>query len=120
MAGSAQTQTAVVQYLRAKFGGDFTESDGTVTLSTTAQRIVKNDPERTSLVLVNNGSVTIYVAPSNTVSSTVGIPLSAGGGYLSLTIRDDDTLPTREWWAVAASGTPVLYYLYTARYATSG
>ena len=72
-----------------------------VTLSTTRKSLgpVGN---RTSLQVLNTDpTITVYLGPTTTVSSTTGFPLLAGAAYKFETAKS-------EVWAVAASGTPVV------------
>lgn len=108
---------APVLFLRDRFGGDFEEDEETVDVGTASVRVVYNDPEAVALTLVNTGSDNIYVAPSNLVSATFGVVLLPGGS-VSVTVRDDATLPTREWWALGASAGQTLHYIRLRRYAT--
>lgn len=106
---------APVLFLRDQFGGDFEESDGELAVGVNPVQIVANDPEACSLTIINTGSDYMYVAPNNTPSVTAGIVLTPGGS-LSLQVQYDMTLPTREWWAVAASAGQSLYYVRLRRY----
>lgn len=108
---------APVLFLRDRFGGDFEEDEETVDVGAAAVRIVVNDPEAVALTLINTGSDNIYVAPNNQVSATFGVVLLPGGS-VSVTVRDDATLPTREWWALGASAGQTLHYIRLRRYAT--
>jgi len=108
---------APIVFLRDRFGGDFEESDGVVNVGIASVRVVENDPEAISLTIVNTGADNVYIAPNNQVSSTFGIILNPGG-TVSLSVRDDATLPSREWWALGASAGQTLYYVRLRRYVT--
>lgn len=110
-------ESAVVHYLRGLFGGDFEESDGEVTVDTTATRVVKSDPEAISLTIVNLGSQDAYLKAANDPSNTSGFLVAASGGNLSVNVRDDATLPSKEWFAVVTTGTTDLYFTRVRRYA---
>jgi hypothetical protein len=108
---------APVQFLRDRFGGDFQDLEATTSVDTAAVKIVDNDPEAVALTLINLGTDDVYVAPSNTVSDTAGIELNPGGS-VSLTVRDDGMLPTRDWWAIGASNGQTIYSVRVRRYVT--
>lgn len=112
------TLPAPVIFLRDRFGGDFEESDAVTNVGVVAVQVVPNDPESVALTLVNTGSANIYVAPNNQVSASAGIILFPGGS-VSLTVRDDATLPAREWWALAAAAGQTLYSVRLRRYVST-
>jgi hypothetical protein len=52
-----------------------------VTVGNTATLLVAANTARLSLVIENNGSVTVYLGPDTSVSSSNGIPLLADGSF---------------------------------------
>ena len=52
-----------------------------VTVGNTATLIVAANSARLSLVIQNNGSATVYLGPSASVSASNGIPLLTGGSF---------------------------------------
>ena len=54
-------------------------SFNTVTVTSTATKIVDANTQRQSLIISNAGSVTIYIGPDNTVTTSNGTPLVSGG-----------------------------------------
>ena len=74
----------------------------TASIGTGISQILKQDPTRLAVTLVNLSSNVIFVAPLEAVSATNGIRLDANGGSLSLTLRDDYTLCIAEWNAIAS------------------
>ena len=111
---------AAQSYIEGEFGGPTEELEAEVSAGTTATSVVGNDPESLALTLINLGSNTAWVLFEDTVSTTRGLLLNANGGYVSLTVRDDQTLPTRQWWAVTSTGTTTILSIRTRRYALSG
>lgn len=109
--------SAPVLFLRDRFGGDFEQADGTVSVATGGTQLTQNDPECVALTFVNNGTDTVWLTPNNSAAADVGLQLLPGGS-VSLTVRDDATLPTREWWGAANSSTQSVYYLKIRRYVT--
>lgn len=112
--------SAVVEYLRSLYKGDFAEVDGQVTVETVATRIVKSDPEAVALTLVNLGVNDIFLTPSNLPSSTNGILIAGNGGSVSMQVPDDYTLPSKEWYGIAPDGATALYYVRVKRYIVTG
>jgi hypothetical protein len=109
---------ASVLYLRDIFGGDFEEQESGPTVGLAASRILLNDPEAISLTIINLGTADVYIKPSNTVLATSGILLTASGGNVSMDVRSDATLPSKEWWAISATAGQELYVLRIRRYVT--
>lgn len=77
----------------------------------TITQIVPSDPKRLSLIIVNLGNVSIFVAPANDVASSKGILLIGGGGALTLTLTDDFELVSAPWWGICAAPNNELYVL---------
>ena len=111
------TIPASALYLRDIFGGDFTEKDSEPVVGTTMVELVKNDPERIALTIINLGAANVLIAPDNKVSTTRGILLTASGGAVSMDVRSDATLPSRAWYAISASAGNDVYVLEIRRYA---
>lgn len=108
---------AAQSYIEGTFGGPTEEVDGEVSVGVAVKRLVDNNPERLALTIVNLGVSDVYVWIDDQVGATRGILLLANGGTMSTNVVDDQTLPTRAWWAVTASGDTNLAYLFTQRYA---
>ena len=96
--------TASDEYLRETYGGLFEEATVNKAVTAANVSIGGGNPECVSVTFVNTGANPAYLWLDNTVSAANGILLAANGGFLSLTVRDDMTLPTRDWHAVAPSG----------------
>ena len=69
------------------------------TLGTTPfQEIVPNNGNRVGLAIINNGSGDALVAPENPqMNGLAGIALSASGGSVTMTLRDDYMLLPWRW-----------------------
>ena len=111
---------AAQSFIEGEFGGPTEEIDVEVSVGTTATKIVENDPDALALTLINLGSETAWVMFDNKVSTTRGIQLDAGGGVVSLVIRDDQALPTREWYAITSTATTDIFAIRTRRFALTG
>ena len=108
---------AAAQYIAKEFGGQYEEDDGTVSVQTSATQIVASDPDTVAITFVNLGANTVYLRPSNEPSITAGIQIVASGGALSLTVRNDLTLTTREWWGIATTAASDVYFVRVRRFA---
>jgi len=78
-------------------------------VGTTDVVILKNNPRRIGLVIINLSANAIYVRPQMTASATAGIGLVAGGGSLSMNCIEDFHLPSLEWHAVASAAGSAIY-----------
>ncbi len=78
-------------------------------LSTTAVQIFKANPDRISWTIINLGSVAVYLAHEEAVSTTNGIYVAANGGSIMMVWHEDGELVAYSVWAVATSGTPTIY-----------
>lgn len=107
---------AALQYAEIEFGGPVTETDKTVSVATSATRIVGNNPDRVMLLLINLGGTPVYVRPANNPSDSAGVQLSQNGGSMVTIVRDDGTLPTNEWYGVAPSVAANVYVLEMVRF----
>ena len=87
------------------------ENPITASIPTTVTQILRNDPKRLTLVIINLSANSVYVAPNNRVATTNGIYLVPNGGAVSLLYRDDYQLCTSEWWAISNTGTNAIYVL---------
>lgn len=79
------------------------DPDGNVSVDTTAEVLVRPNPARIGLLIVNLSSNIVYVKPGKGVSATSGIVLSPQGGSLTVDYLEDFDLPAREWQAVASA-----------------
>lgn len=112
---------AAQSYVEGVYGGPVTEQDYEIPLSANVvTKLLGLNPERLALTIINLGSYDCFVMFDNLVSSTRGIALAASGGYVNITVRDDQMLPVREWWAYGSAGATDLFILETKRYALTG
>lgn len=111
---------AAREYLAAKYGGMFTEDDGTVTANTTASQAAGNAPDRMGLLFVNLSANTVYLGISPTPGSSNGIALSPNGGSASFNVDEDYTLVTRQWNCTAPGGASTVYVLELLREIRTG
>ncbi len=74
-------------------------------------KIVPNNPNRFALLIMNLGSVAMYVKPSLDVSATSGIRLAPNGGQISLNWREDFHLTGWDWYAIADAAATELFVL---------
>ena len=109
--------SAALQYVAKEYPGQYEEDDALVAVGTAATPVVLADPERMSVGFSNVGTTDIYMQPKSAVGLANGILLLAGGGSLTLNVRDDLTLPTLEWWAYSTAAGGAIYAVSIRRFA---
>ena len=79
----------------------------TATVLTTATLILKNNPDRLALLIVNLSANRGHAGFDRQVSTTKGIPIEASGGLITMNWREDGELVTQEIFAInqVAAGT---------------
>lgn len=115
--GSNVSRPAALLFTEQELGGPCYEQDGVVNVGTAIAASIQGNGERVGILMINQSPFDMYVSLTSAVSTSQGILLGANGGLLSFTVRDDFTLPTRQWFAVCpgANGQS-LYVLEIIRY----
>lgn len=75
------------------------------------KRIIDNNPNRASFLIVNLSANQIYVSPQNDVSSTKGIYVAPNGGTMLMQWDIDFELVTSEFFAVASANNSSVFIL---------
>lgn len=101
---------AALQFWRDLFGGVATENENTISVPATVTSIINGNGDRLGLLIVNLGNANVFVGVSSAVSTTFGISLGANGGFVSMNVRDDFTMQTRQWFGISAAGGPSTVY----------
>lgn len=75
-----------------------------ITVGESAGAIVAENGNRKSLIIQNQGSVTVFIGPFgvDTSGSARGYALVAGASFT-------DDASRQEWWAIASSSTAILH-----------
>jgi hypothetical protein len=109
-------KSALRAYIEAQFGGPTTEQESIVTVASGVglTLLVKGNAERVSLTFVNLGSFDVIFGFGGVLASG-GIRLVASGGAINFIVRDDATLPGREWYANGPGGSSNVYVLEVIR-----
>lgn len=74
------------------------------TVATTTTHILKANPNRLNVLIVNNGTNAMFILPSRDVNTTKGIYVSPYGGFVSLAWSTDYELLGQDWFAISTSG----------------
>jgi hypothetical protein len=99
----------LAEYVERKFGFKTREVENPVTstVGTSPTLILRNNPDRIAILIVNLSDNDGYVGWFNDVSATKGIRLTANGGNVHLIADEDGELVSKEFYGVNlyASGT---------------
>lgn len=94
----------VAQYLTRKWGVKTRLIPlQTVAVLTTAVRVLRNNPRRFGLTILNVGTSNVYVDWNGAVAVGQGVLLTPLGGTLTLVVDEDGELLTYDVWAIAAA-----------------
>lgn len=96
-----RTPVSDVGYDRYKMGTTIKVSS--VTVGTSAAIHVKTNPNRVSLIVINNSANIVYANFSPAVASDFGMVLSAGGGGFRMVIDDEGEAVINEVWMVSGT-----------------
>ena len=106
-----RTTGAARWWTEGQLGGPTRENESNPTCQNAPTKLVNNNPDRVGLIMINLGANDVYIALNNGVSTTNGIKLPANGGNVTMTVRDDFTLPGREWDGITNAATSAMYVL---------
>jgi len=106
---------AALLLAQRQFGGALNEDEINPLVGTVVEELLGGDPERVLVFILNLSANSVHVGLRNTVSATNGILLAASGGNVSFNAVEDGTLPTRQFFVVAAAAVSQLYVLTLRR-----
>jgi hypothetical protein len=107
---------AALAWSQDQLGGPLVEQESTAASGINPTIVVNGNGDRVGLIIINTGANDCFIGISSAVLITNGIRLSANGGNIVMNLRDDFTLPTRQWWTQNALGGSTLYILEILRY----
>ena len=96
-------QSTAGRFAISRWGGPTTSSLTSVTVGTSASRIVSNNARRVKLVLLNLGVSDVFVGFDSSVTTSAGMKLVASTGFLESNASDDGEEVLTEFWAISAS-----------------
>lgn len=111
--------SAALLFTEQELGGPCLEQESIVTVTTQIAQAINGNGDRVGLLMINLGTNQINIGLTSALSSTQGILLPAAGGFFSMTVRDDFTLPSRAWFALAQIGSSTLYVLEVIRFTSN-
>ncbi len=109
MSGAAQ------QFMERFFGGFVAVTERTLTLTTTTQEVLRNNPERVGFLIVVTGSTTAQLAFGPAPTAAASILIGGSGGSFRANVREDFTMVTHALNGNVASGTTTLLIVEIAR-----
>jgi len=92
--------------VRERFGtsGFPTVNPSVSTVAASAGQLVRQNPNRLGLLVMNLSLNNVYVGFWPDVSATKGIRLAANGGFYKTVWFEDFEMPGWEWFAIADAG----------------
>src|SRR5262245_55034864 len=97
---------AALEFAEKTLGGPLVEVESYPSIGSTGASVAANaNGDRVGLLMMNVGATDCYVAIQALTGGQTGFFLPANGGALSLNVRDDFTLPSRNWFGRVAGGT---------------
>lgn len=109
--------SAALLFTEQELGGPCTETETTYTVGNAVQQIIaQGNGDRVGLLIINTGVNNVYFALAGIASATNGIPLIGGGSFFICNVRDDFTLPSRQFTATSAGGSSTIYVLEIVRF----
>ena len=106
---------AAAEFIELKYGGAVGETITVESVGVAQSRILRNDPERVFVLLVNLSVNTIFVGYDEQVSSGRGILLGSNGGTYQVDVEEDFTLPINSMFALATGAASNLFVVTVRR-----
>lgn len=100
-----------------EYGGRFDATDTPAQVGTSSAVLVKNNPERVNLLVINLSVNTVYLRPNNPATTAAAIILAPNGGSFSTNLLEDLVLPSYQYHAVASGAASDVLVIEVARYA---
>jgi hypothetical protein len=112
----SQFPGAALQFLEITYGGPVSEAQSAPVTGAALASVLVNDPDALQLIFINTGAFPVFLHLRQDDPPTQGIQLGANGGGTTMNVREDGTLPCREWFANSPGGASSLYILRIRRY----
>lgn len=112
----AASKGACLAFTEDLLGGPVNELESNVTTGASVVQAVGGNGDRVGLLFVNQGSNDAFIAVGPNPGATNGIRLTQAGGSASFNVRDDYTLPSRNWFVVSPAGASNVYVLEIVRF----
>ena len=106
---------AVQEFIERLVGGFFVTRERDLTLTTTAQEVLRNDPERVGWLIVVTGATQAQLAFNANPTAAQSILVPGSGGTFSANVREDFTLPAVALHGNVAAGTTTIHIVEVVR-----
>lgn len=94
---------AIEEFDLVRFGGPTIPVEENVAVGTTATQLVKDDPDRLSLTVTNNGANPMYWSTSPSLSVTAAQIVGQGQTFV-LQVQNDGRLTGSRLWIMSPAG----------------
>lgn len=111
---------AALEFLEQEFRGPVFDDETDVAVAVTVGEAIRANPDRLMVTFVNLGANVVIISTRSNPSSGRGYYLAANGGTISMSVRDDGTLPTRQFNAIALVGASTLSISWVQRLREEG
>lgn len=109
--------SAALLFTEQELGGPCTEIESLIVVPTTPGIVLAGgNGDRVGLIIMNLGGNDIFLSLQGVASSSNGMRITNTGGSVSLTVRDDFTLTSRQWSACTSGSTSLVYVLEIIRF----
>lgn len=111
----ANRRPAIAEFLANEFGGYFREQLRDVVVGLSVVEVVPLNYERVGLVIVNLGGTDVIVRPGPAPTLTSGIRLGAGGGAMTVNVREDMIMSGLQWSGISSVAGQTVFALEVVR-----
>ena len=80
-------------------------------VGTTADAVLRNNPDRVFFLVVNLSTNVVYVGLARDVGAAKGIRLDANGGWVSMSVEEDGEAVAYQIFAIATGAASAIYVL---------
>ena len=107
-------ETTAGRFSIQRWGGPTTQVESTVSVGTTATRLLANNPRRFGWIMYNRSAGSVDLGYTSSVTSGSGVPVPASNGFVTVDVEQEGEAVINEVWAIssaAASSIRVIEYL---------
>lgn len=106
---------SLARYIEREFGVRTRsyENPVTSTVATTVTQILRNNPDRFSYTIINLDVNAVFIAFDKGVSLTRGILITANGGSLTLSAKEDGELVGYDVFAISDTAASEIFTIVT-------
>jgi hypothetical protein len=111
---------AAIQFLSGLYGGPVIEKESFTATGVLMAEVLGNDPDSLAVNFANTGAFDVFLNIRQDQGATIGFRLGANGGSVGMNVRDDGTLPSRQWFAASPGGASSLMIIRVRRLSMGG